>query len=251
MIKFGFYVGLTVFMLACGGDHTASQTQSADSTKTTQTEKLNVNSGVGTSPVNQFQVYTTGFHFYNGHRAGQLEVHRYCSPLSQDVAQCILFDGNGKNARATGLEYIISERLFKTLPEDEKKLWHSYRYDVKSGVLVAPGLAPATEHNLMEKLVTSYGKTWQLWHSDQDSTLPYGGPALMMGFTRDGQLDPTLLQNRDKRLNVSSAKTRQLRSDILGRPPVSGADSWQNGFPIQLPALTGRNYPHLQKDTLQ
>ena len=149
-----------------------------------------------------------------------------------------------------GVEYIISDSLFKTLLIDEKKLWHSYRYEVKSGILVAPDLSPEAEHDLMSSLVTSYGKTWQLWHTDQDSTLPFGGPALMMGFTRDGQLDPGLLQNRDKRFNLSSTEKRQQRSDILGRPPISGADSWQNGQTVQLPALTGRNYPHLQKDTL-
>lgn len=30
-------------------------------------------------------------------------------------------------ARLIGLEYIISERLFRELPEQEKKYWHSHR----------------------------------------------------------------------------------------------------------------------------
>jgi hypothetical protein len=38
------------------------------------------------------------------------------------------------------LEYIISENLFKTLDEEDKKLWHSHHYEVKSGTLIAPGI---------------------------------------------------------------------------------------------------------------
>jgi hypothetical protein len=249
MIRSGFYIILAMLTLACGDDNASAKLNQEAS----QTEELKANpkARFGNIPVKQFELYLSGFQFYNGKRASQLETHRYCSQLSDDLAQCVIFDGNGKSARMMGVEYIISDSLFKTLPEDEKKLWHSYRYDVKSGVLVAPNLSPEAEHNLMARLVTSYGKTWQLWHTDRDSTLPYGGPALMMDFTRDGQLDPTLLQNRDKKLKVSADKNRQLRSDILGRPPLSGADSWQNGPIIQLPALTERNYPHLQKDTLQ
>ena len=30
-------------------------------------------------------------------------------------------------ARLIGVEYIISERLFKALPEEEKRFWHSHR----------------------------------------------------------------------------------------------------------------------------
>jgi hypothetical protein len=36
----------------------------------------------------------------------------------------LIFDSNEENARLIGVEYVVSERLFKTLPEDEKKLWH-------------------------------------------------------------------------------------------------------------------------------
>ena len=51
-----------------------------------------------------------------------------------------------------GVEYIISEKLFKTLDEEEKKLWHSHHYEVKSGSLIAPGIPDVAEHELMEKL---------------------------------------------------------------------------------------------------
>lgn len=30
-----------------------------------------------------------------------------------------------------GIEYMISTALFETLPEEEKKYWHSHKYEVR------------------------------------------------------------------------------------------------------------------------
>lgn len=50
-----------------------------------------------------------------------MEAHHYVTVLNEDVMQAVIYDGNTKNARLMGVEYIISERLFKTLPPEEKK----------------------------------------------------------------------------------------------------------------------------------
>lgn len=31
----------------------------------------------------------------------------------------------------TGIEYIVSDRIFETLPTEEQKLWHSHAYEVR------------------------------------------------------------------------------------------------------------------------
>lgn len=49
-----------------------------------------------------------------------MEAHHYVTVLNEDVMQAVIYDGNTKNARLMGVEYIISERLFKTLPPEEK-----------------------------------------------------------------------------------------------------------------------------------
>src|SRR5690606_40131682 len=99
-----------------------------------------------------------------------------------------------------GIEYIVTERLFKQLPEEEKKLWHSHHHEVKSGTLIAPGIPDDVEHVLMEKLVSTYGKTIHTWHTDRELELPIGPPLLMMGFTKEGDRKST-------RLNSSHVKT--------------------------------------------
>jgi hypothetical protein len=189
-------------------------------------------------PLGAISTYVDGFHFTNGSMASQMEAHHYCDKVNEDFTQCVLFDGNGKDARMIGIEYIVSKKLFSTLPEHEKASWHSHVYEIKSGQLIAPGLLEVAEHELMEQLVSTYGKTWHTWHTDRNnSTLPVGAPALMMGFTADGQIDPNLLADRDRRFKVSSQAERQKRGNI--QPPLihSGADAWQAGRVMQLQLL--------------
>ena len=44
-----------------------------------------------------------------------------------------------------GVEYIISEKLFETLPSEEKKYWHPHNGEILSGQLVAPGIPKMAE----------------------------------------------------------------------------------------------------------
>jgi hypothetical protein len=133
-----------------------------------------------------------------------------------------------------GVEYILSEQLFATLPAAEKSLWHSHVHEVKSGQLIAPGIPQAAEHALMKKLIHTYGKTWHTWHTDSHARLPLGVPQLMMGFTADGQGDAQLVQARDRRFEINSQSKRDDRADIDAPAIDPGADSWQHGTTIQV-----------------
>ncbi|MFD2570634.1 DUF1264 domain-containing protein [Spirosoma soli] len=240
-------------MLACGGENTSSNVQTPGGEKSGKTKVLEAGAAAiqDKTPINKLTIYLDGFHFYNGQLDGQMEAHHYCSKLNEDLTQCVIFDGNGDSAKIMGVEYIVSEKLFKTLPADEKKLWHSHRFEVKSGDLIAPGLPDVAEHELMEQVVSTYGKTWHTWHTDQDLELPYGNPALMMAFVKDGQLKPKLAQDRDKRFGISMQEKRKQREDIKAPPVQPGADSWQTGETIQLPALTGHKHEHVKQSSFK
>ena len=181
------------------------------------------------SPLKKINAYLNGFHFYNGNINAQMEAHHYVSQLNEDLYQAIIYDGNGEDAKIMGVEYIVSARLFKTLPEEEKKLWHSHHHEVKSGTLIAPGIPDVAEHELMEKLVSTYGKIIHTWHTDQQRELPVGAPMIMMGFTKDGQLKPALLAGRDKRFGISTAEKRKQREDIPMPTVDPGANAWEKG----------------------
>lgn len=227
-----FLVLSAATITACGGKNTPSKVESPGADKKADTRVLEAGADIlqDKTPLKKFNAYLDGFHFYNGNMQAQMEAHHYVSQLNEDLYQAVIFDGNGSDAKIMGVEYIISERLFKTLTEEEKHLWHSHQYEVKSGSLVAPGIPDAAEHELMEKLVSTYGKTIHTWHTDQQRKLPLGSPMIMMGFTRDGQLKPSLLQQRDQRFNISSAEKKQQRADIEAPPVVTGANAWEQGI---------------------
>jgi hypothetical protein len=189
----------------------------------------------GRAPLAAMNTYLDAFHFENGELAHQAEVHHYCAQLTDDFIQCAVFDGDTPEARLIGVEYVISARLFRDLPEEEKPLWHSHRYEVTSGLLVAPGIPEPAEHRLMERIAGTYGKAWHTWR-DTKEALPLGIPALMMVFTADGQIDPRLVQERDRRVGISTAARRDDRRDIAAPPPLSSADAWERGRVIQIRA---------------
>lgn len=220
----------------CGGNDTASSVQAPGAPEAARTQALNAGAALlqNKPPIEAINAYLDGFHFYSGDMKGQMEAHHYCSIVNEDVTQCVIYDGNMRDAKLMGVEYIVSAKLFATLPAAEKTLWHSHAHEVKSGTLIAPGIPAAAEHALMEKLVGTYGKTWHTWHTDQNKALPTGVPQLMMGFTADGQLDPGLVEARDRRLEVDSAERRRQREDIVAPPVEAGADAWQKGRVVQL-----------------
>ena len=86
-----------------------------------------------TTPLRGFDVYVVGFHCPKDQPHEQMEAHHYCKVVNDDLLQCVLFDGNTKEANLIGIEYIVSGRLFDTLPESEKDYWHPHNYEVFSG----------------------------------------------------------------------------------------------------------------------
>lgn len=222
---------LLLLFSACGGSNTPSNVEAPGDEKTAKDKMLEAGADFiqDKSPLKAFNVYLDGFHFYNGNMKAQMEAHHYVQQLNEDVYQAIIFDGNEKGAKIMGVEYIITAKMFAQLPAEEKKLWHSHHYEVKSGTLTAPGIPQAVEHELMEKLVSTYGKTIHTWHTDQQRALPLGAPMIMMGFTKEGQLDTALLGDRDRRFNISTAEIRDKRKDIPEPEVDPGANAWEKG----------------------
>lgn len=220
-----------LLLAACNNTNKSSNVGEAGSEKTTKDKLLNTGAEFlqHKEPINAITAYLDGFHFYNGNPEAQMEAHHYVTQLSDDLYQAIIYDGNTKDAKIMGVEYIVSEKLFKQLPEEEKKLWHSHRHEVKSGLLIAPGIPEGAEHDLMEKLVSTYGKTIHTWHTDQQRSLPIGAPMIMMVFTEDGKIHEHLLKERDARFKVNTAEIRKKREDIPTTAIVEGADAWKKG----------------------
>lgn len=188
------------------------------------------------TPVQRMNMYLDGVHFYADDLGRQIEAHHYCMPAGEGVFQCTIFDTNGEGAKLIGVEYIITEANFLALPEDEKKLWHSHHYEIKSGALLLPGSSDEDETKALAGFMTTYGKTFHTWQVDRGDKIPLGVPQLMMALTKDGQLDMKIIEERDKRMNVSTAHKRKIREGIADVTIQPGANSWEDGETYQLKA---------------
>jgi hypothetical protein len=190
----------------------------------------------GKHPVDQIDAYVCGLHFYNGDMGRQVIAHHFCSHRSEEFMQCVIYDTNQSDARLIGVEYIISARLFGSLAGEEKRYWHSHQYEVKSGELTAPGIPQPIEHELMKKLVNTYGKTWHTWQYDRNAELPLGVPQLMMGFTEPGQAQESLIQQVEKEVGYSAEQRMKDREDIEATAVLPGANAWGEGNVYQIKA---------------
>ncbi|MBK0869023.1 OBAP family protein [Saccharopolyspora sp. HNM0986] len=183
-------------------------------------------------PLEAMSTYLNGFHMYADEMGRQVQASHFCVHLRHDLHQCVIFDRNAPDARLIGIEYIIGEDRFRELPEDEKRLWHSHDYEVKSGILAAPGIPDIAEKTYFEDLVRTYGKTFHTWQYDRDD-FPYGIPRLMMAFTADGQADEASIRDRDRALGISAPGKRRNRADIPTPQVAPGANSWESGRSVQ------------------
>ena len=237
-----------VLTAACGGGNTppgGGAAPGSDRTAKTAALESGANLMQAKPPVEQIAIYLSGFHVAKSDPQMQMEAHHYCNQVNEDFAQCVLFDGNTNEARLTGIEYIVSEKLYNTLPADEKAYWHPHNYEVLSGQLRLPGLPDAAEKAALEDKVNSYGKTWHTWmagmHGRDADPLPFGPAHLQWSFNRDGEANPEMIQARDRRLDLDSTAARRARQDLvpLARPQ-GGVDALAAAFPgaKPLPGVT-------------
>jgi len=194
-------------------------------------------------PIEDIHKHLCAYHFYSGDISRQVEAHHYCTHLNEDVAQCAIFDSDQPNARLIGVEYLVSEKVFKNLPKEEQQLWHIHAYEVTSGSLIAPGIPEVSERKLMQDTANTYGKTFHTWEIDRGDKIPTGIPKLMMAFTEDKQLHQELLDKRDKKYGISTEKLKSSRKNLKINPVLSGSDQWKTRTPIQtnLVEIDGKN----------
>eukprot|EP00850_Spirogloea_muscicola_P019697 SM000197S05440 [mRNA] locus=s197:65384:66759:+ [translate_table: standard] len=175
-------------------------------------------------------------HFHAHDLSKQVEHHMFCAHLNEDVSQCLLYDSNSSSARLVGMEYAVSDKLFKDFPPEEKKLWHSHIYEVKAGIAFLPGVPTTVELKELDRYAKTYGKGWQLWQFDEGDPLPVGVPDLLMAFTHDGQLLPEVRKAYENKHNISVEGLKKARGHIEG--PSGGVDplanSWETGKSIKV-----------------
>lgn len=139
-------------------------------------------------------------------------------------ARCpsVLYDSADKGARLIGVEYLISRRLYDTLPVDEKPYWHSHKFEVACGMLVMPGLPELMERPLMTEVAAMYGKIVCTWQSDVHA-LPIGPPQIMVSLTQPQQVNADGLAEQERQTGIKTEERKRQREGKIAmteeRPP--------------------------------
>lgn len=178
---------LTALLAACF----ALYTQTAGRAETTQAPAHCHGAGTAQElvPPMQVEMYLDGYHNYKkqshlpAEKQTQVRVAHYCHHISPDLFQCLVYNGNGKDAKLVGVEYVVPETVYNKLPENEKKYWHPHQGEVESGLLRLPGMQKEKEKEILGVLSHTYGKTWNLWQPGDE--IPYGEPELMWPIGND------------------------------------------------------------------
>ena len=188
------------------------RTQAADGHGPDDKENGKADGGM-MAPAHALHLHFCGIHIAKSNPKFQLITQHYCMARSNEMHQCLLYESCEKNAKLIGVEYIVSDRIYRELPDAEKKYWHPHTYEVLAGGLIAPSMKPDDEQAFMKALLTTWGKTWHTW-PDPTTAVPMGDPLLMWAVTGDGQLDEQVIATRDKQFKVSV--TRYPRAAVPG-----------------------------------
>lgn len=246
-------LSIAALALALAAPTVAAELPGADKSGKTRVLEAGARVLQSDGPPDRLDIHLVGIHPMKDDPAHQMDVHHFCEQVNEDFAQCALFDGEGAQARLNGIEYIISERLFEQLPQDEQTYWHPHNYEILSGMLVAPRLPGAAEKSLMRSKVNSYGKTWHVWNTGRSGgggdALPLGQPHLGWSFNRDGEADPALLKEREQRLGIRADERRRSRAELreLARPQ-EGVDALKGQFgrpTRELPGVQDKDGRHV------
>lgn len=153
---------------------------------------------LSTTPPHQIGMYLDGYHSYRTEKdlgadtQRQIRTAHFCKQVNPDLYQCLIYDGNDKDARCIGVEYVITDKLYQSLPAEEKKYWHNHDGEVDSGLLILPGMPKESQKPILQVLRSTWGKTWQTWNN-LDDKVPLGEPALMWN------LDPNKISESTKK----------------------------------------------------
>ncbi|KAF4553839.1 Hypothetical protein D9617_6g095720 [Elsinoe fawcettii] len=188
------------------------------------------------APLSSVHGHLNAFHVYAGEPTRYVETHHYCSHLTSSVRQCLLYDSSSASARLIGIEYMVTPGIYASLPQEERRLWHSHVFEVKSGMLVMPrpnGAPEAAwevgEDEAMKGVIELYGKVYHLWQVDRGDEVPMGEPQLMMSLTEEGAkrvegLEQRLAE-RDERLGIDWKAKGERRKGIKEPKIHPDADS--------------------------
>jgi hypothetical protein len=99
-----------------------------------------------------------------------LRVEHFCKPHDRVMMVCQLYDSNSANATLIGIEYIITQEQYDSLPNREKPYWHAHREELRPERADPrmPELSPEQARAEMAKMLPTWGKVIITWIPSDD-----------------------------------------------------------------------------------
>jgi Protein of unknown function (DUF1264) len=89
-------------------------------------------------------------------------------PLNDHVGQCLIFDGPGPDARLIGVEYLVSDEVYRRMPAEERLYWHAHQCEGDAGPLRSPTQSRSEERAARAEVRTLWAKVYHTWVSGGD-----------------------------------------------------------------------------------
>ena len=108
-------------------------------------------------------------------------IYQDCKPLNDHVYQSLIFDGPGPEARLIGVEYLVSDEVYRKMPAEERIYWHDHRHELDAGLQTSPTPSGVDGAATLAKVRTLWGKVYHTWASGGD--YPRGPAAVLWSDT--------------------------------------------------------------------
>jgi hypothetical protein len=109
-----------------------------------------------------------GAHFRRNALGNPRVVYHDCRPINDHISQCLIFDGPGTDARLIGVEYLVSDEVYRRMPAEERIYWHDHQYEADAGLQTTPTRSGVDEAATLVKVRTLWGKVYHTWASGGD-----------------------------------------------------------------------------------
>jgi hypothetical protein len=95
-------------------------------------------------------------------------IHHDREPLNNAVSHYLLYDGPGPDACLIGVEYLVSDEVYRRMPAEEKLYWHAHKREDDAGLLSSPRSRRSDPKATRVEVGTLWCKVYRTWVSGED-----------------------------------------------------------------------------------
>ena len=127
-----------------------------------------------------------GVHLQKDRPTNSQVAYHYCKPVNDRVSQCLLYDGTGPDAKLIGVEYLVTDEVYRSMPEEERAYWHDHKYEVDSSLIRSLTQSGEDEKKTLAQVRTLWGKIYHTWV--EGAEYPQGPAKLFWAVTGEKPL---------------------------------------------------------------